>query len=553
MSHPASGDRPAGNPASTRSPAVGRHGMIATSQPLASAAGLRVLMDGGTAVDAAVTAAAVLAVVEPAMNGIGGDLFALVYDPATSTVHGLDSCGAAGQLASAERLRAQGLTGMPAGGPLTVTVPGVVDGWHQLLQRFGRRTLADALAPAIRHAHDGFPVAELAAAEWDAAATRLAADPAAARTFLPGGCAPAHGALFSNPALGRSLEALARDGRDAFYRGPLAHAIVDDLQQRGGLLTAEDFAAHAAAWVTPLRGTYRGVDLYEMPPSTQGFVAIEMLNILEHDDIAALGHDNVDYLHLLCEAKQIAFADRTAFLADRRRMPPAIIERLISKAYAAERRRDIDMMQARAHNPATVGDIAPATRPARDFAGEDRGDTVYLTVADGSGMMVSFIQSIFASFGSGLVAGDTGITLHNRGSGFSLEAGHPNELAPGQRPMHTLVPAMLLRDGQPWVTFGVMGGDNQAQAHVQIVANLVDFGMHIQQAGDAARLRHQGHSVAIERGVPADVRAALSARGHVIVDGRGLMGGYQGIMRDPHTGVLRGGSDLRKDGLAIGF
>jgi gamma-glutamyltranspeptidase/glutathione hydrolase len=527
--------------------------MIATSQPLASAAGLRVLMDGGTAVDAAVTAAAVLAVVEPAMNGIGGDLFALVYDPASATVHGLDSCGAAGRLASAERLRAQGLTEMPAGGPLTVTVPGVVDGWHHLLQRFGRRSLANALAPAIRHAHDGFPVAELAAAEWEAAAPRLAADPAAARTFLPGGHAPAHGALFSNPALGRSLETLARDGRDAFYRGPLAHAIVEDLRQRGGLLTADDLAAHAAEWVTPLRGTYRGFELYEMPPSTQGFVAIEMLNILEHDDVAALGHHSVDYLHLLCEAKQIAFADRAAFLADRRRMAAETLPHLLSKAYAGERRREIDMMQARAHGPARLGHSVQTTHRVRDFSGEDRGDTVYLTVADGSGMMVSFIQSIFASFGSGLVAGDTGITLHNRGSGFSLEAGHPNELTPGQRPMHTLVPAMLVRDGAPWVTFGVMGGDNQAQAHVQIVNNLIDFGMHIQQAGDAARVRHQGQSVAIERGVPADVRHALTARGHVVVDGRGLMGGFQGIMRDPHTGVLRGGSDLRKDGLAIGF
>ena len=533
--------------------------MIATSQPLASAAGLRVLMDGGTAVDAAVTAAAVLAVVEPAMNGIGGDLFALVYDPATATVHGLDSCGAAGSLASAAQLRAQGLTDMPAGGPLTVTVPGVVDGWHHLLQRFGRRTLAEALAPAIRHAHDGFPVAELAAAEWADAAPRLAVDPAAARTFLPEGRAPVHGALFRNPALARSLEALARDGRDAFYRGALGQAIADDLQRRGGLVTADDLAAHRAEWVTPLRGTYRGVEICEMPPSTQGFVAIEMLNLLEGDDITALGHNSADYLHLLCEAKQIAFADRAAFLADRRRMSPEQLALITSKAYASARRGDIDMMQARPHAasaPATGRIDAPTgagLRPARDFTGEDRGDTVYLTVADGSGMMVSFIQSIFASFGSGLVAGETGITLHNRGSGFSLEAGHPNELAPGMRLMHTLVPAMLLRDGQPWVTFGVMGGDNQAQAHVQIVANLVDFGMHIQQAGDAARMRHQGHSVAIERGVPADVRAALSARGHVIVDGRGLMGGYQGIMRDVHTGVLRGGSDLRKDGLAIGF
>jgi len=543
------GDRPFGNPKATRSPAVGRRGMIATSQPLASAAGLAVLQRGGNAVDAAVTAAAVLAVVEPSMTGIGGDLFALVHDGRSGQIHGLDASGRSGTAATAAWFLDRGLTEMPGTGPLSVTVPGVVSGWTALLSRFGTITLAEALAPAIACAHDGFPVAEIMAAEWALAADRLGADEHAAATFLPGGIAPRRGEVFSNPRLARTLSCLAADGPGAFYEGPIAAAIVDDLAARGGLLTGADFAAHRADWVTPITTRYRGVDVYEMPPSTQGFVALEMLNLLEGFDIAALGHNTADTLHLVAEAKKIAFADRSAHLADRDVVPADLLDELVSKDYAARRRTEIDPGRARTY---AAGATAGTPAAPRDFSGRDRGDTVYLAAADAGGMVVSFIQSIFSSFGAGLVAGATGITLQNRGSGFVLTPGHPNQVAPRKRPLHTLVPAMLTRDGRPWVAFGVMGGDNQAQGHAQAVMNLVDFGLHVQAAGEAARVRHMGTELAVEGGIGAGVRAALEARGHRLRDGRGQMGGYQAVMIDPENGAFSGGSDPRKDGLAIG-
>jgi gamma-glutamyltranspeptidase/glutathione hydrolase len=536
-----SGDRPSGNIHGTRSPAVGRRGMIATSQSLASAAGLTVLQGGGNAVDAAVTAAAVLAVIEPSMNGIGGDLLALVYDVKTRKVHGLDSTGRSAYAATPAEFARRGVTEMPTRGPLVVDVPGVVDGWHQLLTRFGSIDLATALAPAIALARDGFPVAELMANEWKEHEPTLAADAATAATFLPNGAPPKLGEIFANPRLARSLESIARDGRDAFYRGSIAQAIVADLKARNGLLDLRDFADHQADWVEPISTNYRGYDLLEMPPSTQGFVALEMLNLMEGFDIAALGHNSADYLHLVCEAKRIAFADRGAYLADREHMPKGALKKLLSKEYAAARRQEIDLARA-AERYST-----------RDFATVDLGDTVYLTAADGDGNVISFIQSLFNSFGAGFVAGDTGITLQNRGSGFTLEHGHPNEIGPHKRPLHTLVPAMLARDGRPLMAFGVMGGDNQAQAHAQIVANIVDFGMHVQQAGDAARVRHAGQELAVESGISLEVRQALAARGHTVIDGRGMMGGYQAIFIDPRTGVFLGGSDPRKDGLAIGW
>jgi gamma-glutamyltranspeptidase/glutathione hydrolase len=535
------GDRPAGNIHGTRSPAVGRRGMIATSQSLASAAGLKVLQSGGNAIDAAVTAAAVLAVVEPSMNGIGGDLLALVYDSKTRRVHGLDSTGRSAYAATAEEYRRRGLTAMPSVGVLTVDVPGVVEGWHQLLTRFGSITLGQALAPAIDVAREGFPVAELMSHEWQNYFETLAADKHTADTFLPDGRPPRHGEIFANPRLARSLESIASEGRDAFYNGSIAHAIVADIKSRNGLLEMRDFADHRADWVEPIATNYRGYDLFEMPPSTQGFVALEMLNIMEGFDIAALGHNSADYLHLVAEAKRIAFADRSTFLADRDHMPPGVLQMLTSKDYAASRRSEISMRKAAAG-------YAPL-----DFAGKDHGDTVYLTAADAHGNVISFIQSLFNSFGAGFVAGDTGITLHNRGSGFVLTPGHPNELAPHKRPLHTLVPAMLVRDDKPWMSFGVMGGDNQAQAHAQMVANFVDFGMHVQEAGDAPRMRHMGDELALESGIGSEVRRDLEARGHTIKDGRGLVGGYQAIHIDPRTGVLMGGSDSRKDGLAIGW
>jgi gamma-glutamyltranspeptidase/glutathione hydrolase len=338
------------------------------------------------------------------------------------------------------------------------------------------------------------------------------------------------------------MQVIASEGRDAFYSGPIARAIVDDIRQRGGLLNLRDFADHTADWVDPIRVNYRGYDVLEMPPSTQGFVALEMLNIMEGFDIRGLGHNTAEYLHVVTEAKRIAFADRGAFLSDRACMPNDVLQRLISKEYAAERRRQIDMSR-----------VGAGYQPAADFATQDRGDTIYLTAADGRGTVISLIQSLFSGFGAGFVAGDTGITLQNRGSGFNLIPGHPNQIGPHKRPLHTLVPAMIMKDSKPWVSFGVMGGDNQAQAHAQIVANLVDFGMHVQQAGEAARMRHIEPELALESGIGIEVRKALESKGHTVRDGRGQMGGYQAIGVDARTGVLLGGSDPRKDGVAIGW
>ena len=546
------GDRPAGNIRGTRSAAVGRHGMIATSQAMASAAGLKVLQDGGNAIDAAVTAAAVLAVIEPSMNGIGGDLFAIVYDAATGQPHGLDSSGRSAYRATSEEFARRGLVEMPGTGPLPVNVPGVVEGWHQLLTRFGTITLAEALQPAIAYARDGFPVQQLMAAEWAEAVPKLNADAAAAATFLPCGQPPAEGEIFANPRLAGSLTLIAQQGRDAFYTGDIARAIVHDLKARDGLLEMRDFAAHTAEWVAPIRTTYRGYDVLEMPPSTQGFVALEMLNLMEAFDVKAMGHNSADYLHLVAEAKQLAFADRSAYLADRASMPPDVLAMLLSKEYAARRRPEIDMSRAGTYAPGAASAIMAAA-PGRDFTGQDLGDTIYLTAADRHGNVVSFIQSLFAAFGAGIVAGETGITLHNRGSGFVLTDGHPNQVAPHKRPLHTLVPAMILKNARPWASFGVMGGDNQAQAHAQVVANLVDFGMNVQQAGEAARVRHTGTSLAVESGIEAGVRQSLETRGHTLSEGRGQMGGFQGIVIDQKTGVMMGGSDVRKDGVAIGF
>jgi gamma-glutamyltranspeptidase / glutathione hydrolase len=540
------GDRPAGNIRSTRSAAMGRHGMIATSQALASAAGLKALQDGGNAIDAAITAAGVLAVVEPSMNGIGGDLFAIVWDAKTKKLHALDASGRSAYAATPEEFARRGLEQMPSTGPLPVDVPGVVEGWSQLLNRFGTITMAKALQPAIRYARDGFPVQQIMADDWKDAEKKLSQDPAAAKTFLPNGRAPAAGEIFANANLANSLELIAKGGRDAFYKGPIARAIIADMKARKGLLDERDFTTHTADWVETISTTYRGYEVHEMPPSTQGFVALEMLNILEGFDIKAMGHNSADYLHVVTEAKKIAFADRAAYLGDRDAMARDVLETLLDKNYAAARRKEIDLQKTGNYRPGPVPGVT------LDYIGEDLGDTIYMTAADGQGNVISLIQSLFAGFGAGIVAGDTGITLHNRGSGFNLRAGHPNQIGPHKRPLHTLVPAMILKDGKPWVSFGVMGGDNQAQAHAQVVMNLVDFGMNIQDAGEAARMRHGGE-LALESGIGADVRKALEMRGHAVRDGRGAMGGFQGILIDPRSGVLMGGSDPRKDGLAIGW
>jgi gamma-glutamyltranspeptidase / glutathione hydrolase len=535
------GDRPAGNVSGSRSPVYARHGVIATSQPLASAAGLQMLRDGGNAIDAAVTAAAVLAVVEPTMTGPGGDVFAILFDRKSNTLRALNSSGRAGSNADADALLSGGAPEMPATGARAVTVPGAVAGWAELLERYGTVTLEAALAPAVGYARDGFPVAELIADQWAMAADVVAADPAAAAIFLPGGRAPAAGAIFRNADLAATLERIGKEGRDVIYRGPIGAALVDAVQQRGGFLTQADLAAHTADWVEPIRTGYRGFELVEMPPNTQGFVALEILNILEGYDLAAMGHNSAEYLHTLVEAKRIAFADRAAYLADPRDVPQRLLDTLISKEYAAARRGEIDPRRAAAH---------PAPHA---FDGRDLGDTVYLAAADGEGNAISFINSLFGSFGSGLVVPGTGMVLHNRGAGFTLQRNHPNRLAPGKRPLHTLVPAFLMKGGRPLMPFGVMGGDNQAQAHAQVVVNMVDFGMNVQEAGDAPRVRHGAEGLAVESAIDGRVRSALTERGHRLIDGCGLMGGYQAVLLDPVTGVLAGGSDLRKDGLAIGW
>ncbi len=543
------GDRPAPNPRATRSVVMARNGMIATSQPMASAAGLAVLQNGGNAIDAAVTAAAVLSVVEPTMNGIGGDLFALVYDPKTKTVRALNASGRAPAAATVEEFKRRNLTSIPYRGELSVSVPGVVDGWSELLAKQGTISLAQALAPAIRYAKDGYAVSEIIAYQWKDQEATLARDPGAAATFLIDGHAPRTGDIFRNPRLAASLELIASGGRDAFYKGPIAQAIGDDMQRRKGLLTAADLAAHKSDWTEPISTTYKGHQLLEFPPNTQGAIALEMLNILDGYDLKALGHNSAAYLHLLVEAKKIAFADRDAWLADPGSTPPEALRRMISKAYGAERRKEIDPERAaREYKPLSIG----GTSPVGEEHPEAHGDTIYLTAADKDGNVISLIQSVYESFGAGIVAGETGITLHNRGSLFSLRAGHPNLLAPGKRPFHTLVPAMVLKDGRPWLSFGVMGGDMQPQGHVQVLLNLVEFGMNVQEAGEAPRFRHSSAGLALESAISPEARFGLDARGHRIVTTIGAFGGFQGILIDPKTGVMMGGSDPRKDGLAIG-
>ncbi|HEX2443241.1 MAG TPA: gamma-glutamyltransferase [Vicinamibacterales bacterium] len=526
----------------SRSPVIARNGLVATSQPLASAAGLRVLQEGGNAIDAAVAAAAVLSVAEPTMTGVGGDLFAIVYDARTGRLHGLNASGRAPRAATVDAFRARKLEDIPSGGPLSVSVPGAVDGWAELMERFGSISLARALEPAMAYARDGFAVTPVIAEQWESAAATLAKDPAAAATFLIDGRAPRAGEIFANPKLAVTLQTIAREGRDAFYRGAIAKTIAADMARRGGFLSADDLAAHRSNWVEPLSTSYRGHQVYELPPNTQGFAALEMLNILEGFDMASMDRGSAQYLHLLVEAKKIAYADRDAYLADPGAVPDALLRRLISKEYAAARRKEIDLSKASTFSPAGTA----------DFAAEARGDTVYLTAADRHGNVISLIQSLFSSFGSGIVGGDTGIALHNRGSLFSLDPSHPNAIGPDKRPFHTLVPAMVMKDGKPWLSFGVMGGDHQAQGHVQVLLNLIDFKMDVQAAGDAPRFNHGG-SLSLEDGFTDATREKLKAMGHVLAENNGPHGGYQAILIDPRTKSLSGGSDRRKDGGAVGY
>ena len=542
--------RPVGAPFATRSEVLAPAVMAATSQPLATQAALTVLQRGGSAVDAAIAANAMLGLVEPTGSGIGGDLFAIVWDPKSGRLHGINASGRAAGALSLDYFRERGITRIPPFGPLPVTVPGAVDGWFELHGRFGRLPMAEVLAPAIHYAEAGFPVTEVIAYYWQVNAGRLESYPGFRETFMPHGRAPAKGEMFRNPRLAKTYRKLASGGRDVFYKGEIARSIDAYMKANGGFLAYEDLASHHSEWVEPVVTSYRGYDVWELPPNGQGIAALQMLNILEGYDIAAMGFGSADYLHVLAEAKKLVFEDRARYYADPD-FSEIPVERLLSKSYGAERRALIDMKRAAAAYPA--GDMAAG--PA---------DTVYLTVADADGMMVSLIQSNYRGMGSGMTPGELGFVLHDRGENFSLRDGHPNAFAPGKRPFHTIIPAFVTRDGRPLMSFGVMGGDMQPQGHVQVIVNLVDFGLNLQEAGDAPRLRHDGSSqptdevmtdggfIALEPGFDAAVVAELERRGHVVKVGDGDFGGYQAIRREP-SGAYAGASESRKDGNAAGY
>ena len=536
--------RPARSPHGSRSEVVAPHGMVAASQPLAAQVGLDVLKAGGNAVDAAVAVNAVLGLVEPHMNGVGGDLFALVWDAGTEKLYGLNATGRAPYQISRETLVRQGHTRMPGSGPLTWTVPGAVDGWHELLERFGTLDLAEVLAPAIAYARDGFPVSEIIQRQWAAAALALSQWPDSAATYLPDGRPPRVGEVFRNPRLAATYEAIAQGGRDAFYKGGIARRIVSFSEGNGGYFTMADFEDHSSVWVEPVSTNYRGYDVWEVPPNSSGILALMILNLMEGYDVAALGHNSADAIHLYTEAKKLVWADRNTYVADADANELPTLP-LISKPYADARRKLID-----------PGRAALEAAPGQPF---DHSDTVYLTVVDKDRNAVSLIESIFGSFGSKVVPGDLGFALQNRGSGFSLEEGHLNSLAPHKRSLHTNMPGFVTRDGKPFISFGVMGGPMQPQGHWQVLSNVIDFGMNLQEAGDAARVRHgpslhPGGTLAVEPGVSDEVVAELRRRGHHVErQGGGGMGGYQAIMIHPETGMLHGGTDPRKDGQVVGY
>ncbi len=508
----------------------------ATSQPLATTAALGVLEEGGNAVDAAVTAAAVLNVVEPYMTGIGGDLFALVWSASKGRLVGLDASGRAGSRADAGPLRAEGHGAVPPRDARAVTVPGALAGWAALLDRLGTYSLAEALAPAIRLARDGFPVTPIIARDWASVADVIRADSGAAETFLTDGEPPRVGDWFTLTDLGETFAELAREGEGALYGGNLGRRLVEGLTRLGGTVTLEDMASHEVRWVESLSMDYGGVTLHELPPSGQGIAALQMLGILGHVDGAAWTHNSVAYLHTLVEAKKLAYADLAAHVADPDHME-ASPNALLEPDYLAQRASEIDPNAALAR-----ADPGPAATAS---------ETVYLTVADAMGNMVSLINSVYQFFGSGLVVPGTGFALQNRGAGFTLEEGHPNELAPRKRPLHTIIPGFVTRNGAPWMSFGVMGGPMQPQGHVQVLLNMLRFGMDPQEALDAPRFRHiDGLRLAVED-LPAHVAAGLERRGHELVSPEGFaFGGAQAIVR-----LERGwaaASDPRKDGMAAG-
>ena len=552
-------DRVTGHAFATRSEVIAPHAMAATSHPLATQIALDVMRQGGSAVDAAIAANAALGLMEPTGNGIGGDLFAIVWDPKTQKLYGYNGSGRSPKSLTLAEFRRRGLTDIPAHGPLPVSVPGAVDGWFALHGRFGRLPMADNLAPAIRYARDGHPVHEVIAYYWERSVPRLSQFPGFTEQFTIDGRAPRKGELWKNPNLAATLEKIAEGGRDAFYKGDIARTIDAYFKANGGFLSYADLAAHQGEWVEPVSTNYRGYDVWELPPNSQGIAALQMLNILEGYDFSEIAFGSPEHLHLFVEAKKLAFADRARFYADTS-FQSAPVAKLVSKEYAAQRRELISMDKA-------LREVQPATPKQLE-----EGDTIYMTVADGDGMMVSLIQSNYRGMGSGMAPPGLGFILQDRGEMFVLagcerKPAHPNCYAPGKRPFQTIIPAFITRDGKPWVSFGVMGGAMQPQGHVQIVMNLVDFGMNLQEAGDAPRIQHEGSTeptgaatamsdggeVNLETGFSWETVRALMRKGHRVTFADGPYGGYQAIARDPATGVYYGASESRKDGQAAGF
>ena len=525
-----------------RSMVISQSGIVATESPLASKAGAAILERGGNAVDAAIAAHAVMTVVAPVWNGIGGDLFAIVYDAKSGKYYGLNASGWAPAGQSIERLHQKGLREMPSHGIEAATVPGSVDGWQKLLDRFGKKKMNEVLAPAIQVADNGFPMTEWIALHFAKNVDLLRNNEAAAKTFLISDRAPRMGEIFRNPDLAWSLRQIAQGGRDAFYRGEITKRLLALSAQHGGTFTAKDFSDYSSEWVDPISTTYRGWTVYELPPNVQGIGALEMLNIMEQFDLKQFGPNSTRALHVQIEAKKLAYADVLRYIGDPKisKMP---VSGMLSKQYAAERAKLIDMDHANC-------DVAPGTPVP------DAGDTTYLSVVDREGNMVSFIESNYSEFGSGLVADGTGFVLHNRGALFNLDPASPNGLAGRKRPLHTLIPAFLQKD-QIRIAFGIMGGWNQAQAHAQFVSHIVDFNQNIQAALETARFTKQNFSgcdVELENRVPGNVRPELEAKGHKVTMHNGFsdtFGGGQAVMRDYAAGVNYGASDPRKDGAAI--
>ncbi len=542
-------DRITGLSFATRSEVIAQNGMACTSQPLATQVALDILKSGGNAIDAAIAANAVLGLTEPTGNGIGGDLFAIIWDAKTKKLYGLNASGRSPYELTYDFFIENGYKSIPALGPLPVSVPGCVDGWFELHKKFGRLPMNNILSPAIKYAEDGFPVSELIAHYWKNNSQILKEFSGFAETFMPEGKTPAKGEIFKNPYLANTLQLIASRGRDVFYKGEIAEKIVKYVREQGGFLSMKDMENHTSEWIEPISTNYRGYDVWELPPNGQGTAVLQMLNILENYDIGSMGFGSPEYIHLFVEAKKLAFEDRAKYYSD-----PAFnalpVEQLISKSYGKERAALI--------NPEKSGNSYPA--------GElETGNTIYLTTADKEGNMVSLIQSNYRGMGSGMTPGKLGFVLQDRGELFALEKGHMNVYEPHKRPFHTIIPAFITKEGEPYISFGLMGGAMQPQGHVQIVCNLVDFGMNLQEAGDAPRIQHSGSSqptgekmtdggeVSLETGFSYETIRALMRKGHKIGFADGPYGGYQAIMWDTDNKVYFGASESRKDGQAAGY